>query len=678
MAEPDVDAWINAQTKPAAQDDAVEAWIKAQTGGGPPHGQPPDDPFERAALRTARGVRSPAKVSGPDSAIAGAEDRVATFGMGAGNAATFGMMNRALGGVDYLRGGSASWGAGTDKVAAAEEEMRKRHPGFHIAGNIAGGLGTGVGLARSGLGFSREGANIGLRAGQGALEGAALGTLSGAGQTYSGNPKDYAVNALVGGAFGAAGGLVGEAIGGGAGAAYSKWKDYRNPVFPEPIIRAGRADVQGLEDLPRYGPDAMLPDAGPSMRTTAAAANLGIGENRTGITQALLERDRGTVGRLQADAEAAIGPVPRVSKIGEELDANRVRINKEEYDPRLAGQVLPPAETNAAMAQLAALEETSRISLKGVQDKLLARGLGANRSGQPDRDPQAWLAVRHHIDQDLIPAAQAKGANYETGVLTNARNIIDKHLADHVPGIKQADAIYQANAIAGEELKRGSTVLDTGKKALPPEDLRDLMQVNAVPRGEAPPGPPSANLRLRQGTRADIDRRIRTTGTDAQALPTLERTIGGPQSYNADKLGQIFGPEAADAVRESVARNRHFRETYQEVVQGSKTANTQAAEKTSGLATMPVPTRNLAGTVEQAGRWGLGQMIEAQKQAQREAMARILAARDPAEVSQLRNALLSHIRGTAAPAAAVNRTTRGIAQGTGMLLGPAFDEYLMR
>ena len=634
-----------------------------------------DDPFARAAQRTAKGVKSPLKVSPPGGTISGLEDRAEATGMGAGNAATFGMMNRGLGLVDYLKGGSASWGAGTDKVAAAEEAIRAKHPGFHIAGSVLGGVGTGVGLARSGLGFSREGAGMLQRIGMGAAEGAGLGAASGAGQTYSGSPEEYAKNAIIGGAFGFGGGAIGEGLGGGAGAAYKAFKDYRNPTFPEPIIRAGRADVQGLEDLPRLGPDAMLPDAGPSMQSTAQAANLGIGENRTAITNALLERDRGTVPRLQADTAEAIGPPPRVSQIEAELNANRQRINAEEYTPRLEGQTMPPALANSGMDELLNIERASRTSLQSVRDRLKPPGIGANRADTPDLNPQSWLTARHHVD-DLITEAQAKGANHRVSVLMSVRNMIDDRLTAAVPGIKQADAIYQANAISGEELKRGSTVLDTGKTALPPEDLRDLMQVNAVPRGEAPTGPPDANLRLRQGTRADIDRRIRTTGTDARALPKLEQTIGGPESYNALKLEQIFGPEASQAVRDSVARNRQFRETYQRVAQGSDTAQRQAAEKTSGIATMPVPTRNIAGTVEQVGRWGLGQAIEAQKQVQREAMARILATRDPAEVLRLRNELLAHIRGTAAPAQAVNRTARGVAQGTGMLLGPAFDEYL--
>jgi hypothetical protein len=415
----------------------------------------------------------------------------------------------------------------------------------------------------------------------------------------------------------------------------------------------------------------MLPDAGPSMQSTAQAANLGIGENRSLITKALMERDRGTVPRLRADTEAAIGPAPRVSQIEDTIDANRMRINAEEYTPRLEGQAIPPAVGNEMMDVLTNVERQYRINLQPVRDRISMPGVGPNRAQQPDLDPQSWLNARHHID-DMITAAQGKGQRHQAEVLNQVRRQIDERLASSVPGIKEADAIYAANAREGDELVRGGNVLDTGKEAVHPEDLRDLMQTNAVPQGPVPSGPPAANLRLRQGTRAEIDRRV---GTKSNDLVELERTLGTPDDWNAQKLNQIFGPEAAQAVRDSVARNRQFRETYQRVAQGSDTAQRQAAEKTSGIATMPVPTRNIAGTVEQVGRWGLGQAIEAQKQAQREAMARILATRDPAEVERLRRELLAHMRGTASGALRSNRNVRGGIQGGSMLLDPAYEDY---
>jgi hypothetical protein len=252
--------------------------------------------------------------------------------------------------------------------------------------------------------------------------------------------------------------------------------------------------------------------------------------------------------------------------------------------------------------------------------------------------------------------------------------MIDERLAASVPGIKQADAIAQANTIAGQELTRGGQVLDTGKEALHPGDLADIMQTNAIPaHPSAPPGPPSANVRLRQGARAEIDRRV---GTQSNDLTALEKTFGTPEDWNAEKLVQIFGPERTQAVRDSIARNRQFRETYQRIAQGSDTAQRAAAAETASALPPSPPIRNVASTIEQIGRFGFKQYQEAQKQAQREAIAKLMSERDPVVVEQLRQALLEHIRGTAPGAQRIGRNARSSIQGGGATLGPVYNEYM--
>jgi hypothetical protein len=87
------------------------------------------------------------------------------------------------------------------------------------------------------------------------------------------------------------------------------------------------------------------------------------------------------------------------------------------------------------------------------------------------------------------------------------------------------------------------------------------------------------------------------------------------------------------------------------------------------------PMRNVASTIEQIGRFGFKQYQEAQKQAQREAIARLMSTRDPVEVARLRQALLDHIRSTAPGAGSTNQNVRGGAQGASSLLGPAYNDY---
>jgi hypothetical protein len=578
------------------------------------------------------------------------------------------MFNRGLGGIDYLTGGSPSWGAGIDKVAAHEAEIQKKYPLAHIGGSIAGGVGTGLGLARSPLAFSRAGATIPQRVGMGALEGGAFGAAQGAGQTYSGNLPDYVKNAIIGGGFGAAGGAAGELVGAGAGSLYGSLRDRAHSVFPEPVLRGARADVQGLENLPRLGPDAMLPDAGPSMQATAQQAALGIGPNRSSIVNALHERDLGTVPRLRADTEAAIGPAPRVSQVEDTIDAARQQINTL-YKPVLEGRVIEPGEANRVMARLNELAVTSRTNLDEITQHMTLPG-----TNMPDLSPQSWLRARFKIDSMLKAAKNPINPDrYRAGVLKEARRMVDDELAANVPGVKAVDARFAANREELKALETGLNVLDTGKQAVHPDDLRDLLRTNAAPQGLAPAGPPAANLRLRQGARAEIDRRV---GTKSNDLVELERTLGTPDDWNAQKLSQIFGEAPTQAVRDSVARNRQFRETYQRIAQGSDTAQRQAAAKTADINAPQMPIRNIAGTAEQVGRWTLGQVQEAQRQAQREAIARIMATRDPAAVEALRQQLLGHARAVAPGVRTANERGRGALQGFGSTLGPAFDDYM--
>ena len=231
----DIDAWLAGKEPPAK--DPIDAWLREEA---PAPALPPSDPVaalvarETAARQLARGVKSQAKAGG---GIGEVEKQSEAAAFGGANAATIGMFNRALGGIDYLRGGSPSYSEGVDKVVAHEAELQRQYPIAHMGGALVGGVGTGMGLARSPLTFSRTGATIPQRIGAGALEGAGFGAAQGAGQTYSGNYPDYVKNAIIGGGLGFGGGAAGEIIGAGAGSVYGSLRDRGHAIFP----RAGAA-----------------------------------------------------------------------------------------------------------------------------------------------------------------------------------------------------------------------------------------------------------------------------------------------------------------------------------------------------------------------------------------------------------------------------------------------------
>mgnify|MGYP000414372023 FL=1 len=100
-------------------------------------------------------------------------------------------------------------------------------------------------------------------------------------------------------------------------------------------------------------------------------------------------------------------------------------------------------------------------------------------------------------------------------------------------------------------------------------------------------GPSAAPARIRQGARAEVDRIV---GTSVNDLNALERKIGTPQDWNAQKLATVFGDEPTARVVKSLMDNRQFRQSYQDIVQNSQTAQrTESAQAMRGAAGGNVP-----------------------------------------------------------------------------------------
>lgn len=134
-----------------------------------------------------------------------------------------------------------------------------------------------------------------------------------------------------------------------------------------------------------------------------------------------------------------------------------------------------------------------------------------------------------------------------------------------MPGIKAADFKYAASKKQSEALERGQQVLDTGRgTVVRPSELVDEMAAMT----------PEARAMHKVGTRAELDRVV---GTNVNDLGALERKIGTPQDWNSQKLGLIFGDGPRDGVTQALLTNRRFRQSYQDIVQGSQTAQRSAS-----------------------------------------------------------------------------------------------------
>jgi hypothetical protein len=576
------------------------------------------------------------------------------------NGMTFGLADKFAGGMDAVTGQAPSYDAGVKAQRARTEALP---PAERLTGEIAGGLAGGVGLAKSGVTLAgRVGPGLFRRFLGYGVEGAGYGAAHGAGNTYSDNPADYVENAKKGATVGA---MIGGALpvaGSAAGGAYRAAGAFLGPRVEgassgaSAMLRtAAMADEAGMRNLPNMGDDAMLVDAGPAMLGLGQGAVTGTGSGRSKLVNALRERDANTVPRINQALDGAIGPAPRPSQIQADIDANVQRVIPEYNGPFDASR---PVNTQAIADELDHAIQTLRgpaqQAIRRVREYLnVPRQEGLERSipSELDTSPFALFQTRQAIDTLLETEQSAR----VIAQLTRARALVDTELASAVPGIKQVDAKYAELMRQGEGLQRGSQVFDSGKTAVRPADLSDEMRAGALPQGEQV-GPSAVPVRVRQGARAEIDRLV---GTHANDLNALERKLGTPEDWNAQKFALIFGEGPHNKVAETLGNNRRFRQAYQDIVQNSQTAQRVGAAKAMegtqggnvpsdttltglGLRALNAMSRAIAGASTTATKNEIGEILAAEgPEVQRIARELLRTARKTGENSREINRVLS-------------------------------------
>jgi hypothetical protein len=510
--------------------------------------------------------------------LRGAGQNLDRFARMTANGMTFGLADKFAGGMDALTGQAGSYDEGVKAQRAQTEQIRQQQPGLATAGELAGGLAGGIGLMRSGATLAgRVGPNLLPRAiGYGA-EGAAYGAAHGAGNTYSDNLKDYVDNAKK---HGTLGGMIGAGLpvaGTLASGAYRLGSAFLGPRVEgvgrgaSSMMRtAAMADEQGLRNLSSMGPEAMLVDAGPAMKGLGQGAATGTGDGRSQLVNALMNRDRGTGQRLQQTLDTELGPAPNPNRIEAGLNADRAFV----------GQDYGPALQNARAVdttQLANAMEAAAVNLRGPAQRV-AREIRnmLDVTGNPgvlDPHPGVLHNTRQAIDGMLATETNPQAVR----VLTMARQAVDGELARAVPGVKNIDAAFEELSRQSEGLQRGSRIFDTGKTAIRPQELAEDLTQAAQPKGVGT-GPSAEPMRVRQGARAEIDRMV---GTNVNDLTALERKIATPQDWNYQKMETIFGSGPTGRLAQALMNNRTFRQSYQDIVQNSQTA--QRAKAASAM-----------------------------------------------------------------------------------------------
>lgn len=504
----------------------------------------------------------------------------------AANGLTFGMADRFAGAMDAVTGDAPSYSAGVEAQRGRTDAVREANPALAGIAEAAGGLAGGLGLMKNGATLmGRFGPSLAGRAAAMGAEGALYGAAHGAGNTFSDEAADYGRNAGKGAGLGAIVGVGLPVVGSIASTLYQAGKNFGGAPLDglsrgaSGLLRsAAAADEAGIRAL--NGPDAMLVDAGPSMLGMGQGAATGNGAGKSALATALRERDAGTTGRLAQAADDNLGRAPIPSQVEAGLAANR-EVVAEGYEPVMRGA------RAVDTSPLAEALETAAVRLRGPEQRAVRdvrRMLDVEGApGQLDPDPQTLMATRQAIDGLMEGETNSKVIRQ----LSIAREQVDGLLARAAPGVKSVDAPMAELYRQSEGLQRGGQIFDTGKTAIRPVELADELRAGALPQGEMI-GPSAAPVRVREGARAELDRVV---GTSSNDLNALERKLGTADDWNAQKASEVFGETPMQRFMQSIADERNRRNSYQKIVEGSRTApSTAAAQSMEGGGGVPLDT----------------------------------------------------------------------------------------
>ena len=570
----------------------------------------------------------------------------------AADALTLGQWNRVRAGVNALTGPQSYAEALAEQAAKSKQAGQELGPFLRGSAEAVGGMVPGVGLTGAtsrALGTAAR--PLMQRMGIGAAEGGALGAAQGVGQTYTGNPEDYLAAGGMGATLGVGIGAAAPAAGRLAEGAYRGLAN--RGVFGGPsrqIAEAAQADAPGLQRVLQTS-GAMLPDAGPSMLGVAQGAVTGTGgPGRSALVESLRARDAATGQRITGEVNRTFGPAPVPSQVQEGIRGAQTALGPQ-YEAALANARAVDTRTLARDLETQIIDERgpAQAAMRQVRGMLDVPG----NPGNLDPHPGAMLSARHAIDGMIASNPDPNVVR----VLTNARQRLNAQLHQSIPDIVPVDARYAELAAQSGALTRGGQVFDTGKTAVRPTELQTEIAGMA---GQQP-------QRLREGVRAELDRIV---GTNKNDLLKLENLLGQPQDWNAQKLGVVFGPQRAQRLFDVLERERGFRQTYQDVVQGSQTAQRTAAKEAleAGRGKIPVETTLFGGGMRLAQE-GLNRFRTGAAESNRDRIAQMMATRDPAELRAIIDRLLATQPGREQWARTINALTRGAVTGAGTAIG---------
>ncbi len=505
---------------------------------------------------------------------------------------------------DLVTGNDGSYGANLKREQGETEQFETAHP---VAAPVLGVVGSAA-APLGAIAAAAKGVGLGAKMFYGAAAGGTIGGVQGAlnSKDWTDLPqtaKDAGVGAVVGGVVGGALPATGKAIGAGYNVAANYLRGSAEGMSrgaSKHLVDALMADGPAVQQrLAELGPDAMLADAGPAFLGKAQGASLNSDEGRSVLQGALTARDKGTNARIMGDVNRALGPAEDPQTVTNAIKAHRSAVDTVNYPAALDNA--PPVKIAPIMTELVdrieqtpvgsmehkALTNLQAMLTKTEKEPMLDVGgyqvydkFGNERFRDvpySHNDANVLHKVKGELDNVIEYDAPGLGVpagalSRQQGALKQMRGAINDALEKQVPGYANANRVSAALANRGEAVNLGTQYLGSGKTTPSPE--RFATAFDPLSQGE--------KIAFAKGSRGEVERILGTKANDLQALRGELQGVGG---WNTDKLATVHGKPAADELVGTVDRNLKFRETYNDVVK-----NSQTAQRTAAAAAMkPVP-----------------------------------------------------------------------------------------
>lgn len=487
------------------------------------------------------------------------------------NGATFGFMDKAAAAVRSPFTGNSY----ADELEAQRAQTQAARDRSGLAGTVAeigGGVGTGLGLANKGVTLAGRFGTAGMtglpgfaaRSGLSAAEGTGYGILN-----ALGNDQDVMTGAGIGAGLGFLAPAASNVIGRGVGAV-TNWASGPRGVSPAQRMFAEAAmadDVAGdvAGNIARFGDNGMPMDLGPNLQGLGEAMATVPGSGRTIVEKAVRVRDARANARINGALDDTFGKAQVPSQVASSIDESMAALGPA-YDEAFVGA--KPIDTRQIAGQLDSMSKRLRGGgQKAAQS--IRKMLNVTGTDELDTNPSTLFEIWRAID-GMFETADSSAKN----ILTVIRQQVDKELKRAVPRLKSVDARFAELARQKEALGRGQQMLDSSRTAPRPSEVASEFRSGALPEGELI-GPSGASVRLRQGTRAEIERIVGTTNNDRVAL---QRLIKGEGDWNRHRLVTLFGKPKAERIFDVLDREARFATTSNTVLGNSRTAAREAGK----------------------------------------------------------------------------------------------------